>query len=75
MRAIFKRSVLATFATATFLLVAALVFAQPPHACISRAEFESSIPVVDCLARQLEALSNVPSTTEDRRELLQSSAT
>jgi hypothetical protein len=60
-RTIVKYSVLATFATAMILLAAALAFAQPPDACISKAEFESSIPMVDNLARQLEELEAHPS--------------
>ena len=75
MRTIVKYSVLATFATAMILLAAALAFAQPPHACISKAEFQSSIPLVDNLARQLEELGNIPGLTEDRRQLFQNSAT
>jgi len=73
MRAIVKYSVLATFATAMILLAAALAFAQPPRVC-PKAEFESSIPLVDNLARQLEELGNIPGLTEDRRQLFQSSA-
>jgi hypothetical protein len=69
MRTIVRYSVLATFATAMILLAAALAFAQPPHTCISKAEFESSIPMVDNLARQLEDLGNIPGLTEDRHQV------